>query len=92
MAEKGNTKAGEGNDKSPNIACTPSIFKQSVYSERVDLDKLGWTDCKNDKQLMSYVRGWFWRTYKIRIESPLDFMIHCFVLDALSEARKDDRK
>lgn len=68
------------------------IFKQSVESERIDLDKLGWSESRNDKQIMSYVRGWFWRTYKIRIEPPLDFMIHCFVIDSLSRYQDDIKK
>lgn len=59
------------------------MFKRSILAEKLDLDKLGWSECKNDKQILSYIRGYVWRNYKVRIKPPLDWIMFCLIDDSL---------
>lgn len=62
-----------------------SLFAKSVHAEKIDLAKLGWSECRDDKLILSYIRGYIWRNYKIRIKPPLDWVIFCMLDDCLSE-------
>ena len=62
-----------------------TLFKKSIDAERVDLAKLGWTESRNTKSILSYVRGYIWRSYGIRIKPPLDWIIFAMINDALGE-------
>lgn len=68
-----------------------SLFKKSINAEEIDLAKLGWTESRKDKKILSYVRGYVWRNYGIRIKKPLDWVIFYMINDALSEQQRSDR-
>jgi len=61
------------------------LFKKSIDAEKIDLAKLGWTEARNDKLILSYVRGYIYRNYGIRIKPPLDWIIFCMINESLSE-------
>lgn len=61
------------------------LFKKSIDAEKVDLAKLGWTEARSDKLILSYVRGYIYRNYGVRIKPPLDWIIFCMINDALAE-------
>ncbi len=61
------------------------LFKKSINAERIDLAKLGWTESRTDKLILSYVRGYVYRNYGIRIKPPLDWIIFCMINEALGE-------
>ncbi|GAG06107.1 unnamed protein product, partial [marine sediment metagenome] len=44
-----------------------------------------WTEARSDKLILSYVRGYIYRNYGIRIKPPLDWIIFCMINDALAE-------
>lgn len=69
-----------------------SLFKEMVEAEHVDLGKLGFTECRNVDKCLSYVRGYVWRNYKIRIKPPLDDIILAMLLDVGIETHKLHRK
>ena len=48
------------------------LFKQGMEVEDIDLNKLGCHENRTQEQIESYVRGYFWRGYRIRIKPPLD--------------------
>jgi len=62
-----------------------TLFKKSIDAERIDLAKLGWTESRKSELILSYVRGYVWRSYGIRIRHPLDWIIFCMINDALGE-------
>ena len=68
------------------------LFAKSVNAEKIDLAKLGWTECRDDKLILSYIRGYIWRNYRIRIKPPLDWVIFCMLDDCLSECQRDCKK
>jgi len=61
------------------------LFKKSIDAERIDLAKIGWTEACPDKKILSYIRGYIWRNYGIRIKHPLDWIIFCMINEALAE-------
>jgi len=65
------------------------IFKKSIDAESIDLAKIGWTENKHDKESLSYIRGYIWRNYKVRIKEPLDWIILCMIQDVLSNKKKE---
>jgi len=69
------------------VSSNPSLFRLSMEAEKIDLDKLGWSAERTDKRKLSYVRGYIWRSYKIRIKPPLDFIILCMIMDALQKVK-----
>jgi len=68
------------------------VFAKALYAEDIDLAKLGWTECKDDKVIMSYIRGYIWRSYKVRIKPPLDWIIFCMLDDCLAQEQKNCKK
>jgi len=67
------------------------LFKKSIDAEGIDLAKLGWIESRNTKSILSYVRGYVWRNYGIRIKSPLDWIIFSMINSALGE-NMDNKK
>lgn len=67
------------------------LFKQSIDAEKIDLARLGWTENRSDKSILSYVRGYIRRNYKIGIKPPLDWIIFCMINEALGE-QMDNKK
>lgn len=65
-----------------------TMLRKAVDAETIDLAKLGWTESRDDKQIFSYIRGYIWRNYKVRIKPPLDFIILCMLDDAMDENSK----
>jgi len=63
----------------------PTLFKKSVDSAPLNLDKLGWTAYQPDQKSLSYIRGYIWRNYKVRIKHPLDWIILCMLNDAMGQ-------
>lgn len=68
------------------------LFAQAVHAEDIDLAKLGWTENKDDKLIMSYIRGYIWRNYKVRIKPPLDWIIFCMLDGCLAQEQKNCKK
>ena len=68
------------------------LFQRAVYAEDIDLAKLGWTECRDDKLIMSYIRGYIWRNYKVRIKPPLDWIIFCMLDGCLSQEQRMCKK
>ncbi len=73
---------------SEEIGIEPSLFKKAVNAEAIDLSKLGWIKHKDDKQIFSYIRGYVWRNYNIRIKQPLDLIMFFMLDDVLSHEHK----
>ena len=69
----------------------PTLFKKAIDAEPINLAKLGWSECRDDKHIFSYIRGYIWRNYKIRIKPPLDFIILCMLDDALQKLQDEDK-
>lgn len=65
-----------------------SLFRKAVYAKPIDLAKLGWTENRDDTQIFSYIRGYIWRSYGVRIKPPLDFIINCMLDDCMSQEQK----
>lgn len=65
--------------------------RKVLDAETINLDKLGWTEAKNDKEIFSYVRGYIWRNFGIRIKEPLDWAIWFMINEALS-SQQDNNK
>ncbi len=63
---------------------TNQLFKKALEAEDIDLAKLGWTEAKDDKEIFSYIRGFVWRSYGIRIKEPLDFVIKVMLDEAMA--------
>ena len=61
----------------------------SIYAEKIDLAKLGWNKVQTDQKKLSYIRGYIYRNYRIRIKDPLDYIILCMILDALVVSKKN---
>ena len=59
----------------------PALFRRSVEAEKISLDKLGFSAERTDARKLSYVRGYIWRNYRIRIKPPLDYVILCMLMD-----------
>lgn len=64
---------------------TARLFKKGVNAQKIDLAKIGWTESKDDNKIFSYIRGYIWRNYGVRIKPPLDFVICCMLDDILSQ-------
>ena len=72
---------------------TLKISKNFINAEKFDLDKIGWTSADgNDEKYYSYIRGYFWRNFKVRIKPPLDEIIFCVIDLALSSQNDLDKK
>lgn len=67
------------------------IFRNSINAEKMDLAKLGWNKTQTDQRKLSYIRGYIYRNYRIRIKDPLDYIILCMILDALSVLRRENK-
>lgn len=61
----------------------PALFRRSVEAEKISLERMGYNAERTDARKMSYVRGYIWRNYRIRIKPPLDYIIWCMVADAI---------
>lgn len=70
-------------EKWSNLLMGDGLFSNAVNVEKIDLGKIGWTKDCSDKLIFSYIRGYIWRNYRIRIKKPLDFIIHCMICDVL---------
>lgn len=68
----------------------PILFHQSVEAKPIDFDKLGWSAERTDKRQLSYIRGYIWRNYKIRVKPPLDYIILCMILDTIRIAKNGE--
>ena len=66
----------------------PALFRRSVEAEKINLEKLGFSADRIDKRKLSYVRGYIWRNYRIRVKPPMDYIILCMLLDTACLASK----
>lgn len=64
------------------------VFLRSLNAEKLDLNKLGWSECRNDNEIYSYIRGYILRNFKLKIKNPLDLIIHFMIEEALSEQQR----
>ena len=64
------------------------FMRNVLDAEKLKLAKLGWTEAKRDKEILSYVRGYIWRTFGIRIKEPIDWIILFMINEALSHDMK----
>lgn len=68
----------------------PITLRKSIEGEKIDLNKLGWSDERTDSRKLSYVRGYIWRKYSLRIKAPLDVIILFMIIDSLSAQLRED--
>jgi hypothetical protein len=68
------------------------LFKMGVDAEDIDLAKIGWTEFRDDKQTLSYIRGYVWRNYKVRVKPPMDTIIFYMLDDILRVEQKREAK
>ena len=68
------------------------VVQRSFATEHIkfNLDK---TEVHSDKKILSYIRGFVWRKYGIRIKFPLDAIILFTIQDAknISQDRETDK-
>ena len=68
------------------------IVRSSIYAKKIDLAKIGWNKVQTDQKKLSYIRGYIFRNYGIRIKAPLDYIILCMILDSLLVLRRVDKE
>jgi hypothetical protein len=68
------------------------LMKKGIVAKPVSLDKIGWTECRTDKQIILYLKNYFKTNYAIELSDELAFAIQFFVDDALSADQKDNLK
>ena len=73
-----------------DLAEKQTILRKALDNEDIDLNKLGWKEARNDDDIFSYIRGYIWRSYGIRIKPPLDLIICLMVNDAMSKNQEID--
>ncbi len=64
---------------------TKTWLKKAIDAAPIDLAKLGWTEFRDDKHIFSYIRGYIWKNYGVRIKPPLDFIVYCIIIDVLDD-------
>ena len=61
------------------------LLRKTLDAETIDLGKIGWTESQPDKKIFSYIRGYIWRNFGIRIKEPMDWIIYFMITESLSK-------
>ena len=59
-----------------------------VKAEKFDLDKF---DNENDTKVFSYIRGYVWRNFGVRIKQPDDELLYYLISLALDANERDNK-
>jgi len=68
------------------------IGKSYENAEKFNLAKFGYTEDRNDDEIFSYLRGYVWRIFRIRIKQPIDEVLFWLIELALEANRKLEKE
>ena len=69
------------------------VVQRSFATEHIKFDLVKTEGAKSDKKILSYLRGFIWRKYGIRIKFPLDAILLFTIQDAknIAQDRETDK-
>jgi len=80
---------GKGNES--GIMDYSTLLRKSLDAKNIDLGKIGWTESQPDKKIFSYIRGYIWRNFGIRIKEPMDWIIYFMITESLSQQMDNNK-